>query len=320
MIRFLCLLLCLFPAGCGAKAQAPEEKEPPAEEAEIFVHPKTPPSFRPQILSHSQEETEIHPIRMEVILENEEKASLQKKNFPLLKQASSEKRKQSLPKNPHVLRVWKVREPRTFQDSSSPLRGAEIDVQAYLATLGIKSVYDLSPNACRLRLPPSPLKGSWNRTGSLKTKKSSLPKEKWEELIFEASRLFGLDPNFIAAVIDAESNFDHLAVSNAGAEGAMQIMPKTQDYLGLKDPFDVKANIHAGCAFLRELLLHFNSTELALAAYNAGSRAVDKYGGIPPYKETQNYVRKVMRLWQEEPFSHKTGQYSKAPQEKGSSR
>ncbi|MCR5561826.1 MAG: lytic transglycosylase domain-containing protein, partial [Desulfovibrio sp.] len=116
----------------------------------------------------------------------------------------------------------------------------------------------------------------------------------------EAGRLFGLDPQFIAAIIKVESNFDHLAVSSKGAQGAMQIMPGTQAQLGLKDPFDVQANIHAGCAFIRELLLQYGSTELALAAYNAGPGAVDKYGGIPPYAETQNYVRRVMALWQGE--------------------
>ncbi|MCR5562413.1 MAG: lytic transglycosylase domain-containing protein, partial [Desulfovibrio sp.] len=119
-------------------------------------------------------------------------------------------------------------------------------------------------------------------------------------MIQDAGRLFGLDKKFIAAIIRVESNLDHLAVSSKGAQGAMQIMPGTQAHLGLKDPFDVQANIHAGCAFVRELLLQYGSTELALAAYNAGPGAVDKYGGIPPYAETQNYVRRVMALWQGE--------------------
>ena len=201
------------------------------------------------------------------------------------------------------VRVWEAREPRPARDAS-PLSPALVDTRAYLASLGIHSVYDLSPGSRRLALPPeqrfgaSPLLGSGAplRAGATAT----FTPRQWEGMIQEAGRLFGLDPQFIAAIIKVESNFDHLAVSSKGAQGAMQIMPGTQAQLGLKDPFDVQANIHAGCAFIRELLLQYGSTELALAAYNAGPGAVDKYGGIPPYAETQNYVRRVMALWQRE--------------------
>ena len=201
------------------------------------------------------------------------------------------------------VRVWEAREPRPARDVS-PLSPALVDTRAYLASLGIHSVYDLSPGSQRLALPPaqrfgaSPLLGSGAQQRGGVT--ATFTPRQWEEMIQEAGRLFGLDPQFIAAIIKVESNFDHLAVSSKGAQGAMQIMPGTQAQLGLKDPFDVQANIHAGCAFIRELLLQYGSTELALAAYNAGPGAVDKYGGIPPYAETQNYVRRVMALWQGE--------------------
>ena len=201
------------------------------------------------------------------------------------------------------VRVWEAREPRPAR-AASPLSPAQVDTRAYLASLGIVSVYDLSPGSRRLALPPgqlfraSPLLGS----GALQRgiAPATLTPKQWEEMIQEAGRLFGLDPQFIAAIIKVESNFDHLAVSSKGAQGAMQIMPGTQAQLGLKDPFDVQANSHAGCAFIRELLLQYGSTELALAAYNTGPGAVDKYGGIPPYAETKNYVRRVMALWQGE--------------------
>jgi|GEM_PF-1682455 len=194
------------------------------------------------------------------------------------------------------VRVWEVREPRAARNAS-PLSPAEVDTRAYLARLGIRSVYDLSPGSRRLALPGN---GAPMQSVGLGGASATLTPQQWEEMIQEAGRLFGLDPRFIAAVIRVESNFDHLAVSSKGAQGAMQIMPGTQAQLGLEEPFDVRANIHAGCAFLRELLLQYGSTELALAAYNAGPGAVDRYGGIPPYAETRNYVRRVMALWQGE--------------------
>ncbi|MBQ7617670.1 MAG: lytic transglycosylase domain-containing protein, partial [Desulfovibrio sp.] len=92
-------------------------------------------------------------------------------------------------------------------------------------------------------------------------------------------------------------NFNHLAVSPKGAQGAMQIMPATQVQLGLTEPFDLRRNILAGSAFMHKLLVKYGSVELALAAYNAGPGAVDKYHGIPPYRETQNYVQRVLNIW-----------------------
>lgn len=202
------------------------------------------------------------------------------------------------------VRVWEVREPRAARPAS-PLSPAEVDARAYLAQLGVRSVYDLSPGSRRLALPgglrlPRHVWRSGSAGAFGNGASAAYTPQDWEEMIREAGRLFGLDPRFIAAVIKVESNFDHRAVSSKGAQGAMQIMPDTQAQLGLENPFDVRANIHAGCAFLRELLLQYGSTELALAAYNAGPGAVDRHGGIPPYAETRNYVRRVMALWQGE--------------------
>ena len=80
----------------------------------------------------------------------------------------------------------------------------------------------------------------------------------------------------------------------------MQIMPDTQEVLGLIDPFDPRANVYAGSQYLMQQFLRFGSPELALAAYNAGPGNVRKYGGIPPFAETQNFVRKVLSRWKEE--------------------
>ena len=116
------------------------------------------------------------------------------------------------------------------------------------------------------------------------------------ESIFEkASKTYGVSEDLLKAVARAESNFDIKAVSKAGAEGIMQLMPETQKSFGVTDPFDAEQNIMAGANLLSGLLKKYNGNKsLALAAYNAGSGAVDKYGGIPPYKETQNYVTKVL--------------------------
>ena len=104
---------------------------------------------------------------------------------------------------------------------------------------------------------------------------------------------YGVDKKLVMAVIDVESGFNAAAVSTAGAQGLMQIMPATGRDLDLEDPFDPSENIDAGIRYLRYLLDTFPDRRLAVAAYNAGPNAVKKYGGIPPYAETQNYVEKV---------------------------
>ncbi|MCM3872999.1 MAG: lytic transglycosylase domain-containing protein, partial [Pyrinomonadaceae bacterium] len=116
-----------------------------------------------------------------------------------------------------------------------------------------------------------------------------------DRIIFRAGGRHGIDPRFIHAVIWQESKYQPTALSHAGAQGLMQLMPATARRFGCTDPHDVAANVEAGTKYLSWLLKRFNgSVTLALAGYNAGEGAVDKYKGVPPYDETQNYVRKIV--------------------------
>lgn len=121
--------------------------------------------------------------------------------------------------------------------------------------------------------------------------------ERWSGLIEEASERFDVDRNLVAAVIAQESGGNRFAVSRAGAKGLMQLMDGTAKSLGVTSSFDPKQNIEGGVRYLRRQLDRFDGNErLALASYNAGPAAVDKYGGIPPYRETRSYVSSVLSL------------------------
>jgi len=122
-----------------------------------------------------------------------------------------------------------------------------------------------------------------------------------EPLIRESAARLGIDADLIRAVIQVESGFNPRARSHKGAIGLMQLMPQTAATLAVSDPWDPSQNIRGGASYLQQMLDRFGQMELALAGYNAGPEAVRRYGGIPPYQETQDYVEKVLRIYRRDP-------------------
>jgi len=121
--------------------------------------------------------------------------------------------------------------------------------------------------------------------------------DKWDELILRAADLYQVNPALIKAIILIESGMNPRAKSHAGAQGLMQLMPGTARGLGVKDPYDPQENVFGGSAYIRKQLDRFGSHRLALAAYNAGPGNVDKYDGVPPFRETRLYVDLVMKYY-----------------------
>jgi len=133
---------------------------------------------------------------------------------------------------------------------------------------------------------------------ALGMRRHQIPRPEVERLAYWAATRHGVDPHLVLAIIDVESGGDAAAVSPSGAQGVMQIMPETARELDLDAPFDPQANIDAGVRYLRKMLQRFADLRLAVAAYNAGPGAVERYGGIPPYPETQTYVARVVSRMQ----------------------
>jgi len=124
------------------------------------------------------------------------------------------------------------------------------------------------------------------------------PRRAYDALIKEAARRYRIEPGLIRSVMQTESAFNAVAVSSAGAMGLMQLMPDLALELGVTDPFDPRENVMAGARHLRRLLdAHGGDVTLALASYNAGEGTVARFGAVPPYPETQNYVQRVTRLF-----------------------
>ena len=121
----------------------------------------------------------------------------------------------------------------------------------------------------------------------------------YHSIIIEAANRYQVDPAIVKAIIMAESSYNPKAVSKKGAKGLMQLMPKTAAELGVKDSFNPVYNINGGVRYYKKMLNQFNGdVKLALAAYNAGSRKVKKYQGIPPFKATRYYIKKVFKYYQ----------------------
>lgn len=121
--------------------------------------------------------------------------------------------------------------------------------------------------------------------------------EAYEDIVQEAAAKYDMDPHLIRAVMQAESAFHPYAVSRAGAEGLMQLMPELADEMGVSNAFDPRENIMGGVRYLKRLLdYHNGDLDLALASYNAGPGNVQRYGGVPPFRETRNYVKTIKSI------------------------
>lgn len=121
---------------------------------------------------------------------------------------------------------------------------------------------------------------------------------RYDHLIAEASRRYGVNESLLKAIIKAESDFNPRAVSKKGAKGLMQLMPENIRAFRLTDPFDPRENIMGGTRYFKRMINRFGGElSLAIAAYNAGPEKVDQYRGVPPYKETENFVKRVLKYY-----------------------
>jgi len=154
--------------------------------------------------------------------------------------------------------------------------------------------YTNVPGDDRVRVP-LPVKKAMSQPSSIP---SSLNSEVYEPVITSAGERFAVDPDLVRAIIRAESNFNHRAVSPKGAMGLMQLMPSTAKEMAVANPFDPVENIHAGVRYLGQLLqLLKQNLPLALAAYNAGPKRIIDRNEIPAIEETRNYVQRVMKYY-----------------------
>jgi len=167
------------------------------------------------------------------------------------------------------------------------------DNDLVLRRLSTRQLFRIAGNDKRLKIK---ILGAlrWNDICWIKASTSEAPVVDINELIESIARMHSLEPALVHAVIKAESNYNPKCTSSVGAQGLMQLMPATAKSLGVEDPFDVRENILGGVKYLKKMIDRFDSNiTLALAAYNAGPTTVSRYKGVPPYKETINYIRKV---------------------------
>ena len=180
---------------------------------------------------------------------------------------------------------------------------AQADIYSYRDENGVLNYTNIRPNGTHYKVrvaykDPKPAARSsvvFYRNGN-GNEPVALPPQ-LDAIVDQASDDYAVDKALVEAVIHAESSFDTHAVSAKGASGLMQLMPETAARYGVHDLFDPEQNVMGGVRYLRDLLQTFdNDLRLALAAYNAGENSVLRYGGVPPYPETVNYVNRVMRL------------------------
>lgn len=177
--------------------------------------------------------------------------------------------------------------------------GTELFAAGPEGRASVRSVVKTDPNGGRLvrRLAVVPSQGGTRRDALAEL---GLSPEQIRELSRRLANQYGMDPLLVQAVIEVESNYDPFAVSPKGAQGLMQLMPGTARDLAVRNSFNPLENIEAGVRHLKHLLARFGGNiDNAVAAYNAGAGAVERHGGVPPYRETADYVAKVGRKLQE---------------------
>lgn len=140
--------------------------------------------------------------------------------------------------------------------------------------------------------------GNWGSDESAVLPSFSKLRNAFDRLIVREADSHQIDRGLVKAVIHTESGFNPKALSKPGAQGLMQLMPATAEQYGVTDPFDPSQNVRAGTRHLKYLLDRYDQIELALAAYNAGESNVEKYGGVPPFPETRDYIKRVISRYQ----------------------
>lgn len=168
------------------------------------------------------------------------------------------------------------------------------DIYAYVSQRGVIHLTNLSQHNSRYKfVMATPM---YQANNGIPIMGNNITTGRYTSYIQNAAKKYGVSKNLVSAVIMTESGFNPNAVSPKGAQGLMQLMPSTAARFGVTDPFNVKQNINAGVQYLSILLDRFKSKRLAIAAYNAGAHAVEKYGNaVPPYAETRAYVPIVLQ-------------------------
>ena len=193
---------------------------------------------------------------------------------------------------------------RVVKAAAYKVTGDEVEIQvpgggSYVVDLGrVERILDDEVEAADATATPPGRSPDAAYDLSYRPDRKPLFHSTFDSLIESEAKLQNVDASLVSALIRAESNFEPRAVSRKGARGLMQLMPATARRLSVAYPLDPRWNLRGGVRYLRELANRFaNKPELVLAAYNAGEDAVESYGGVPPYRETVNYVKRILSWW-----------------------